>query len=86
MARFDTRQIPIAGRVYTSADGAQTGLDEGFLYCEQDTELSAITYAAGGNIDPSNRRLNKVYAAGVELHGKIVGFTVASGQVLHVRG
>jgi hypothetical protein len=86
MARFDTRQIPTRGQVYTSADGAQSGLEEGFLYVEAPAQLSAITYQAGGNLDPEGRRLNKVYPAGVELHGRITGFTVTSGQVLHVRG
>lgn len=86
MARFDTRQVPIKGQYYTSTDGAQSGLDEGFIYCLQDTVLSAISWADNSDIDPNDRLLTETIPAGVEIHGRITGFTVTSGMILHVRG
>ena len=86
MARFDTRQIPTKGRVYSDADGEVTAENEGFLYIEADAEFVSIAYDAGANIDPEGRRIGRTYLAGMELHGRIVGFELASGQVLHVTG
>jgi hypothetical protein len=85
MARFDTRQIPVAGQYYDATSGAQSALGEGFLVCITDVELSSITFAPGVT-DPDDALIGVALPAGTQLHGQITGFTVTSGVVFHVRG